>query len=156
METTLLSEMYSVSSKTGTERIQFFLHCSRNRTETGQAVGQPEPPQLLHTDQRCFQNFSEVKTLIQNLAGKAIIPHVGGMAAFPTAPSEHVAREGGHNDGQKKCTQDEERFNQAYQLTNPSVGNHVNVTKKMITPTHAVSLLHSSFLSKEAASATRR
>jgi flagellar basal body rod protein FlgB len=32
--------------------------------------------------------------------------------------------------------QDEERFNQAYQLTNPSVGNHVNVTKKMITPTH--------------------
>jgi hypothetical protein len=59
------------------------------------------------------------------------------MSTFQAAPREHIAREGGHDDGQKKRTQDKERFYQAYQLSNTSVGNHVNVPKKVIAPAHA-------------------
>ncbi len=90
----MFSKMYSNPTQTCAKRNQFLLHCGRNRTETGKAIGQPEPSQLLHTDQRCLQDFSEVETLIQDLAGKAVITNVGGMATFPAAASEHIARKG--------------------------------------------------------------
>jgi hypothetical protein len=68
VKATLLSEMHSVVSQTNAKRVKLFLHRGRDRTQARQAVGQPEPAQLLHTDQRRFQNFSEVKTLIENFA----------------------------------------------------------------------------------------
>jgi hypothetical protein len=59
------------------------------------------------------------------------------MTTFQAAPRKHIAREGGHDDGQKKCTQDKERFYQIYQIPDPTVRNQVNVPKKVIAPAHA-------------------
>ncbi len=58
------------------------------------------------------------------------------MTTFPVAANEHILWKGGNDDCQKQCTQGEKGFNHAYKVTNPTIGNDVNVTQKMVTPAH--------------------
>jgi hypothetical protein len=49
-----------------------------------------------------------VQTLVQQSAGVAVIPDVGGMTGLPTATREYVPRKGGHDHSEEECTQGKE------------------------------------------------
>ncbi len=67
MHSTYVSEVNTVSSKGGAQKIQFFQHGGGDRAKAGKSVSDPKLSQILIADQCGFDQFPEMECGLEDL-----------------------------------------------------------------------------------------
>jgi hypothetical protein len=134
MHSTYVSEVNTVSSKGGAQKIQFFRHGGGDRAKAGKSVSDPKLSQILIADQCGFDQFPEMECGLEDLGLIPFLSHIGRMKPIQAAPAEDVPGEGGHDDGEVFFRQSEEGLQALNKLANTSIRVKRDVTQEVEFP----------------------